>query len=139
MQTIRIAINILKSKGIDATLARTHILAACIDQKMPLDASDIAALVGDKVHLATVYRTLEKLVAIGLLERIDFQEGKFRYEYVHDHHHTVCESCGKVEDIKDQGIAEIEKTVKKDTGFLVTKHVLEFFGMCQRCQTKGVV
>jgi Fur family ferric uptake transcriptional regulator len=129
---------LLLAKGIKPTTSRLKILAACIDEDIPLDVDDVAKKVGDKAHLATVYRTLEKLVSAGLLERIDFQEGKFRYEYVHDHHHhAVCDSCGKVEDVTDAGIEAIESRIKKESGFLVTKHAIELFGFCNTCQSKG--
>ncbi len=128
---------LLSSKGLKPTPSRLVILAACAGETIPLDVHDVAGKVGDQVHLATVYRTLEKFVTVGLLERIDFQEGKFRYEFVHaHHHHAVCGNCGKVEDVTDAGIEAIESHIKKNSGFLVMKHTVELFGLCRNCQQR---
>lgn len=131
---------LLAAKGIKPTPSRLKILSACVNEDIPLDVNDVAKKVGNTVHLATIYRTLETFMTAGLLERVDFQEGKFRYEFIHDHHHhAVCDSCGKVEDVTDAGIEAIESRVKKESGFLVTKHIIELFGTCNICQTKGAV
>lgn len=131
---------LLVTHGIKISPARLSVLSACMGANVPLDASQVYEKLGGKVHLATVYRTLEKFVSLGLLERIDFQEGKFRYEYLHmHHHHAVCESCGKVDDVSDTltEIGAIENRVKRGTGFKVIKHSLELFGICHTCQQKG--
>lgn len=141
MQIIRTAKELLISKGLEATPARVQILSICMDSKLPLDVNFVAEKMGSKAHLATVYRTLEKFVTVGILERIDFQEGKFRYEYMHSHHHhAVCNSCGKVEDIAESSreLKAIEKRLSSDSGFSVTKHILELFGLCNKCQKKGI-
>jgi Fe2+ or Zn2+ uptake regulation protein len=140
MQTIRTSVkDILASHRLEATPARESILRICIASDKPLDVNYVAEKMGDKAHLATVYRTLEKFVASGILERVDFQEGKFRYEYMHDHHHhAICNSCGKVEDVEDRGIEVIESNIKSKTGFTVTRHALELFGLCNTCHKKGI-
>ena len=128
---------LLSGKGLKPTAPRLAILSACAGETVPLDVHDVAGKVGDQVHLATIYRTLEKFVTVGILERIDFQEGKFRYEFVHaHHHHAVCDSCGKVEDVTDAGIEAIESHIKKNSGFLVIKHTVELFGLCHTCQVR---
>lgn len=134
-------LELLTAHGIKSSPARLLVLSACMISNIPLDVSQVYEKLGGKVHLATVYRTLEKFVALGLLERIDFQEGKFRYEYLHSHHHhAVCESCGKVEDIVDTQtqVKSLEKSLALNSGFSVTKHILELFGICNNCQKKGI-
>ncbi len=132
------AINqVLFSKGLKPSTARTIILRICMDSDLPLDVDQVAGKLGTKAHLATVYRTLEKFVSAGILERIDFQEGKFRYEYMHGHHHhAVCNICGKVEDVVDTltEVFAIENRLQQESGFRVTKHALELFGICNKCQ-----
>jgi Fur family ferric uptake transcriptional regulator len=138
MQTIRTdATQVLSTHALEATPARISILRICMNSDKPIDVNFVAGKMGSKAHLATVYRTLEKFVSAGILERIDFQEGKFRYEFMHDHHHhAVCNSCGKVEDISDttSEIEALENRLSKQSGFSVTKHVLELFGLCKKCQ-----
>ena len=128
-------ISLLQLKGIKSSTARLKIMQICCSSDLPLDVQEVTSLLKNEIHLSTVYRTLEKFVAVGILERIDFQEGKFRYEFVRDHHHhVVCNDCGKVADIKDSGIEKIEQSVSLQTGFIVTKHSLELFGLCNKCQ-----
>lgn len=135
MQTIRTTKEILRASGLEVTPARELILYICMNSSTPIDVNFVSLKMGNKAHLATVYRTLEKFVGVGILDRIDFQEGKFRYEYMHNHHHhVVCNDCGKVADIKDSGIEKIEQSVSLQTGFIVTKHSLELFGLCNKCQ-----
>lgn len=135
---IRKAMSLLDEHRVEATPARVRILSTVMGADIPLEVTDVAAHVGDAAHLATIYRTLEMYVKVGLLERVNFQEGKFRYEYVsRHHHHAVCEQCGKIEDVEDEGIEQIESRIKKDSGFMVRKHVIELFGICNKCQQKG--
>lgn len=139
MRMIRKASDLLVHKKIEATPARVKILSAAMSSDIPLEAIEVAAIIGDSAHLATIYRTLEKFVKAGILERVDFQEGKFRYEFVrHHHHHAVCESCGKIENVEDEGIEAIESRVRRESGFLVRKHAIELFGLCSICQKRGI-
>ena len=128
---------ILVSKKLKPSSARMLILGICMNSDLPLDVDTVVEKMGKKAHLATIYRTLEKFVSVHILERIDFQEGKFRYEFMHGHHHhAVCNTCGKVEDVHDSltEVEAIENRLQKESGFRVTKHALELFGICNKCQ-----
>jgi Fe2+ or Zn2+ uptake regulation protein len=81
MQTTRIAKELLLSKKLETTDARIAIIGICMSSTMPVDVNYVAGKMGSKAHLATVYRTLK--ICQRHLERVDFQEGKFRYEYMH--------------------------------------------------------
>ncbi len=137
MQNIRTK-QLLDGAGIEVTAARTRVLDICLNASSPLSVADVAKKVGSTAHLATIYRTLEKLATANLLTRVDFQEGKFRYEYVHDHHHhAVCESCGKVAEVQDKRLENVMENVNVGSGFSITRHALELFGLCRSCQKKG--
>ena len=137
MQTTRTD-QILMNAGIDSTPARIHILNICLKAKSPLSVADVAARAGNSAHLATIYRTLETFATAHILVRVDFQEGKFRYEYVHDHHHhAVCENCGKVAEVQDEKLENMMDKIKVEKGFSITRHALELFGLCRSCQQKG--
>lgn len=137
MQNIR-TIQLLADAGIEHTKARSRILEICMGAKHPLTVAEVAGKVGSTAHLATIYRTLEKFASANLLSRIDFQEGKFRYEYVHDHHHhAVCEGCGKVAEVQDKKLESVMDNLKIESGFNITRHALELFGLCKNCQKKG--
>ncbi len=130
-------LSILLDHNLKPSRARLGILTICLNSDTPLDVTQVSDKLAGHTHLSTVYRTLEKFVSVGILERIDFQEGKFRYEFMHGHHHhAVCNSCGSVEDVSDSSseIEALERRLSKQSGFSVTKHVLELFGLCHKCQ-----
>lgn len=121
------------------TKGREAILSVLQTEAVPVDVSHIQTHLDEQqvsVNPATVYRILDTFYKSGIVERFEFQEGKFRYELSSksDHHHLICESCGKIEDISDCAIPSLEKDIKKKKKFLVKRHSLEFFGLCADCQ-----
>ncbi|WP_182199463.1 Fur family transcriptional regulator [Paraliobacillus salinarum] len=107
-----------------------------------LSAEDVYLLVKEKspeIGLATVYRTLELLSELKVVDKINFGDGVSRYDLrkegaTHFHHHLVCTECGSVEEIMDDLLEEVEEIVEKDWGFKVKDHRLTFHGICKKCQ-----
>lgn len=129
---------LLHDAHLKITDARKIALHYLEKEARPVDAEEILEhlrkhkLATDR---ATVYRMIETFLEKDIINRFEFGEGKFRYELSgSDHHHLVCEHCGRIEDISDCGIEEWEKVVKKKKGFIIKHHSLEFFGMCRSCQ-----
>ena len=92
------------------------------------------------VDRVTVFRILNTFVDKGLLRKLEFQEGKARYELLNrgDHHHFVCSTCGDIIDIgEDHIMHEYLEKMEKKYGFMVTEHTLLYRGICQVCQKKG--
>ena len=88
---------------------------------------------------ATIFRSLELLTELELLERIDLPTGEHAYvacEPQH-HHHIVCEVCGRVADVEDSGLASAVQTIERDTGWSVSTHRLELYGRCPRCREQS--
>jgi Fur family ferric uptake transcriptional regulator len=88
------------------------------------------------VGRATVFRTLDALSEVGVIERIDLPTGEHAYVActpVH-HHHVVCSSCGRSDDVDDAGVRSVVRDVARRTGFRVDVHRLELFGLCPDCQ-----
>lgn len=105
-----------------------------------LSAEEVHRLVKQEfsdIGLATVYRTLELLTSLHILQRIHFNDGRSRYEFnqeeVHRHHHMVCMRCGKVEEFGEDLLDDLEERVFRERGFRVMDHELKFFGICQNC------
>lgn len=119
------------------TQARREIIEALTFS--PLEVKVIARRLerkGVKIDLATIYRTLERLVSLSLVNKTQFEDGISKYE-LNDkqthHHHLVCEDCGFVEDIPlDE--ERLMNQVIAQSKFKVLRHNLEFFGLCKRCQ-----
>lgn len=104
----------------------------------PVDVEQIINYLRSKslnTNKVTVYRIIEFFYKEGIVNRLDLQEGKFRYEIKKsDHHHLICENCGKIEAVSDTVIPEMEKEIQQKQHFLVKRHSLEFFGICSNCQ-----
>jgi len=97
------------------------------------------ALPRGQCDLATIYRSMHLLEAMGMVKRFDFGDGAARFELVaeHDdghHHHLVCQKCCAVVEIEDCFPAEIEQRIAARNGFKSVTHRLEFFGICPDCQ-----
>lgn len=128
----------LSNLDLKVTKSRVAILEILERKKQPVDVAEIAqALEESKIatDLVTIYRILEIFTEHHLIERVDFGEGKFRYELAKGkHHHLICEKCGRIEEIRDCPISEIENSIAKTHHFQVKRHTLEFFGLCSSCQ-----
>jgi Fur family transcriptional regulator, ferric uptake regulator len=88
------------------------------------------------VGRATVFRTIEALEGIGIVERIDLPNGEHAYvacEPVH-HHHVVCSNCGASRDVDDAGWRAVVGDIERQTGYRIDDHRLELFGFCPDCR-----
>ncbi len=129
---------ILKEAGLKKTEARLALIDLLEKEENPLDVSSIInALNAEKIHVdqATVYRILDILTKKGLINRLEFGEGKYRYELTKSHHHhLICQKCGKIEDVEGNFVDRLEDEISAKNGFIVKSHSLEFFGVCKSCQ-----
>lgn len=128
------------------TTQRQVVLQAFLDSKENhMSAEDVYAIVRDEnpeIGLATVYRSLELFTELELLKKLDFGDGRSRYELndhnlAHSHHHLICLSCGKVTEFSYDFIDEIRGKIKAETGFNIVDYQLKFYGYCQECQKKN--
>lgn len=129
---------VLTSAGFRVTNARTAVLQILIKSDKPIDVVQIEKQLHKKdigADQVTIYRMLDAFVEKGLVTRLDFHEGKFRYEFINtDHHHVICEHCGSVENVLDCSIQGMEKIIREKQKYLIKRHALEFFGLCPNCQ-----
>ena len=100
------------------------------------------------IGLATIYRTMNILTDLGVVTRFEFGEGKARFELAETagedthFHQLVCTGCFKVIKYSDfsaeeKGIMQkIEKTLEKKYKFSITRHVVQFYGVCPECRKK---
>ena len=88
-----------------------------------------------RIGRATVFRTLEALVAAGVARRLE-QDGHV-YGYVacrpEHHHHLACDRCGRVEEIGEGYITPVAERLAAEHGFQIDDARLDFCGMCARC------
>ena len=98
---------------------------------------------GNKVSLATVYRSLKLLVNMRLLDEGEWQEGLRCYELRQGdskaHHHMVCMRCGRTEEFVSEVIAAASRDVSQVTGFELTEVRLILRGICRCCRQRSKV
>ena len=90
------------------------------------------------LSLGTVYRNLNILVEQKLIQKLPFGSTYDRYEVTKNpHYHLVCENCGRVQDFNmPQYYMEINEQAQKMSGFNISRHRIDFFGTCEKCQKK---
>lgn len=137
----------LSKAGYKLTPQREVTVQILIDQDNEhLSAEEIYMLVKSNnvgIGLATVYRTLEILTELKILNKITFQDGLARYdlnksETNHQPHHLLCLKCGAIEEVKEDMLKEIEDEIEHQYNFKVTDHRLTFHGICRNCQQENV-
>ena len=98
-----------------------------------LSARDVAAALPE-LHQATVYRTLDVLVAEGLARRTGI-DGRALYEVAaeHLHHHVVCTACGAVQHVHDESVRSALQKVARESGYALVDEELMFRGLCPAC------
>lgn len=94
---------------------------------------------GPAVGLASVYRALDGLDELGLVQRVDLGDGVARFEPAdptgEHHHHLVCADCGKVEPFEDPSLEAALERVAGGHGFALAAHDVVLRGACRDCRT----
>jgi Fur family transcriptional regulator, ferric uptake regulator len=131
----------LKESGHRAGGARGAVISLLGRQHCCLSAHEISQELhesGSDVGIASVYRALELLHGMGLVQRVEIGDGGARFEPVvpggEHHHHAVCDRCGRVTPFEDE---RIEKQLEQLAGNLrhsMSGHDLVIRGECSRCR-----
>lgn len=138
------AVEQFRKKGYKITPQRQEIIKVFMSNKsnQPLSAEEVHQKVVEKyanIGMDTVYRNLNVLLELQIISKLDFREGKSRYELNSGkhHHHLVCLTCGAVEEIDfcPFRILDREK-IEQEKKFAITKHSFEIFGYCRLCREK---
>jgi Fur family ferric uptake transcriptional regulator len=89
------------------------------------------------VGRASIYRALEQLEQLGLLQRLEVCRGTAGYERVdptgHHHHHAICRDCGRMVPFEDSSLERALEHVAGEMSFDVTEHDVVLRGRCDRC------
>ena len=92
----------------------------------------------EEPHLgrATVYRSVEKLVTLGLLDRIEFADGTHHYRVCsgEHHHHLTCTGCHRVVEVEICLPVDQFNSIGDQTDFAIEGHSLTLFGRCSDCR-----
>jgi Fur family ferric uptake transcriptional regulator len=93
---------------------------------------------GARIGVASVYRALDGLEELGLVQRVDLGDGISRFERLDPHgdhhHHLVCGDCGKVESFEDSALERALERVAGGRGYEVAAHDVVLRGACGDCR-----
>lgn len=130
----------LKEKGYKLTPQRKVVIDIILrDNHRHLNTEEIYEQVKKtypNIGLATVYRTLIVLDELGIITRMNFDDGCIRYEMnsdEHQHHHLICKNCGRVIEVMEDLLEDLEVTVEQKYRFKIIDHNLKIYGLCEDC------
>ena len=135
----------LQQSGYKLTPQREVTLRVLLENNSKhLSAEDVFQRVKEKypeIGLATVYRTLELLCDLKIIVKANFGDGVSRYDFKesgakHFNHHLICVKCGKIIEVEDDLLYDVEQIVEHEFNFKVLNHRLTFHGVCHECQMK---
>ena len=89
------------------------------------------------VGRATVFRTLQLLCEVNLLERVRLPNGQEAYVAGHamgHHHHLICTSCGQIVELDECAVDALAANLARQRGFLAQRHTFEVYGLCPKCR-----
>lgn len=131
----------LDDAGYRLTAPRLAVARLIQDHDGHFTASDLAAAARDRrvgVSRATLFRALDLLVELGVVERLDLPTGEHAYVECAPahHHHVVCSRCGRTAEVDDAGLTDAVREIGRRSGYRIESHRLELFGLCQACQAR---
>jgi Fur family transcriptional regulator, ferric uptake regulator len=120
--------------------ARRAILELLDEQPCALSAVEIEEALASRnreVSRASIYRVMEELEEIGLLQRVEVGQGIVRYEPARrgagHHHHLVCDHCGQISPFSDDGLERAIRRVSDTLPLRVSEHEVVIHGACETC------
>jgi Fur family ferric uptake transcriptional regulator len=130
------ALSALSEAGFRSGGGRRQVVELLAEERCALTALEIDRRLPG-VGRATVYRALEQLEGLGLVQRVDVRGDAAGYERVdpsgHHHHHIVCEHCGRVVAFEDEGLEQAIHALAKRPDFNVSSHEVTLRGECASC------
>ncbi|HEY6771570.1 MAG TPA: Fur family transcriptional regulator [Solirubrobacterales bacterium] len=135
------ALRALADAGFRSGGGRRQVVELLGGERCALTALEIDRQLPD-VGRATVYRALEQLESLGLIQRVDVKTEAAGFERVdpggHHHHHIVCEHCGRVIAFEDEGLERAILALAQRPDFDVSSHDVTLRGECATCKGRSV-
>jgi Fur family transcriptional regulator, ferric uptake regulator len=133
------AIDVLTEAGVRPTRQRVRVLDELMGERDDVTAQELHDRLrsgGEKLGLATVYRTLGLLAEAGVIDSLSHRPGELCYRWCGQghHHHLVCSSCHRVVELADCELDPWLERISRAHGFITTGHRLEVSGLCAACR-----
>jgi len=137
--TAEIWISQLQENGYRITSARRAVVNTVYGSTQALTPSEVYGKARKKYRalgLVTVYRTLEKLEELHLIQRVHQPLGcqAFISAGVGHQHLLICQNCGQAEFFDGDDLDSLTKSIARKTGYQIKEHWLQLFGLCGNCQ-----
>jgi Fur family ferric uptake transcriptional regulator len=131
----------LRQQGLKSTEQRDAIAHAFFATQRHVSVEELYLEVKrrhPRIGYATVYRMLKLLTECGLAAERHFRDGEARYESAakRHHDHLICERCGKIVEFEEEQIEALQRDVARRSGFHLTGHKMELYGLCPACQSR---
>jgi Fur family ferric uptake transcriptional regulator len=142
MVTASDVIGALKQGGYRLTAPRRALAGLVASRDGHFTADDLLDIARRRrlgLGRATIFRALDVLTELGVIERLDMPSGEHAFvacEPAH-HHHVVCASCGRATWVADHRLEQVAAEIGRETGYRIATHRLELFGVCPDCQASG--
>lgn len=121
------------------TRQRTAVIEALStvnDFRSAQEIHELLASSGEKVGLATVYRTLAALAEVGAVDVLRTEDGEAVYRQcvaTHHHHHLVCRVCGATVEVEGPAVEAWTQSIGREHGYADISHEFDLFGTCPTC------
>ena len=134
---IETILELIKERGGRMTTPRRAIITALLEASGHTTAEELADRVQaahPDVHRSTVYRTLETLAELGVVDHVHLGHGPAVYHFTHDpHHHLICRTCGAVVEVPPGVLAPLNRSIRQRYGFQLDAKHFALGGVCQAC------
>lgn len=134
---------IIRALNLKVTNQRLAILKSLHDGRRHVTAQELYEKLSvnhPEIGFATVYRFLRTLTEGNFVTEVRMGGLPARYELApkgHHHDHLTCVKCGRICEFENKAIETLQEKVAIQFGFKLTHHILELYGVCPACQTKG--
>jgi Fur family ferric uptake transcriptional regulator len=131
----------LKPAGGKRSSKREQIVNVFLRQEGHLSADDLVDLIRTedrRISRATVYRTLQWMVDAGIARKVDFGEGRFRFEHSYRqprHFHLICKTCHRSFEFLSSDIEALIEEISVARAFAAAQSVVQIYGTCEECRT----
>jgi Fur family transcriptional regulator, ferric uptake regulator len=140
-QAIEDVLALVRKHGGRATPARRLLLNALFGSREHRSAEELAAEVhslAPDVHLSTIYRNLEELERLGVIDSTRLGGGPATYHLASAAHgHLVCEQCGTMIEVPDEIFTDLVRVASTEYGFAINPHRFAVTGRCATCRSKS--
>jgi Fe2+ or Zn2+ uptake regulation protein len=140
-QAIEDVLALVRRHGGRATPARRLLLNALFGSREHRSAEELATEVhaqAPDVHLSTIYRNLEELERLGVIDSTRLGNGPATYHLASAAHgHLVCEQCGTMIEVPDEIFEDLVRVAGTQYGFAINPHRFAVTGRCATCQSKA--